>query len=199
VKIIVGLGNPGTQYRMSRHNIGFQVVERVAQINHISIRTKRFSSLYGTGWINSQQVVLSKPMTFMNRSGEAVKKATDFFHLRLEDVVVIHDDLDLPFGRLRFKRRGGDGGHQGVRSIIERMGGNSFLRLKVGIGRPRQDIDSADYVLDVFDKIEQSLLDQILSQAAESLKVMLLEGVEKAMNQYQKKKGGELMRNGTLV
>jgi PTH1 family peptidyl-tRNA hydrolase len=199
VKIIVGLGNPGTHYRMSRHNIGFQVVERVAQIDHISIRTKRFSSLYGTGWINSQQVVLSKPMTFMNRSGEAVKKATDFFHLRLEDVVVIHDDLDLPFGRLRFKRRGGDGGHQGVRSIIERMGGNSFLRLKVGIGRPRQDIDSADYVLDVFDKIEQSLLDQILSQAAESLKVMLLEGVEKAMNQYQKKKGGELMRNGTLV
>jgi PTH1 family peptidyl-tRNA hydrolase len=191
VKIIVGLGNPGTQYRMSRHNIGFQVVERVAQINHISIRTKRFSSLYGTGWINSQQVVLSKPMTFMNRSGEAVKKATDFFHLRVEDVVVIHDDLDLPFGRLRFKRRGGDGGHQGVRSIIERMGENNFLRLKVGIGRPPQDMDAADYVLDVFDRIEQSLLDQILSQAAESLKDMLLEGVEKAMNQYRKKKTEE--------
>jgi PTH1 family peptidyl-tRNA hydrolase len=191
VKIIVGLGNPGTQYRMSRHNIGFQVVERVAQINHISIRTKRFSSLYGTGRINSQQVVLSKPMTFMNRSGEAVKKATDFFHLRVEDIVVIHDDLDLPFGRLRFKRRGGDGGHQGVRSIIERMGGNNFLRLKVGIGRPPQDTDAADYVLDIFDRIEQSLLDQILSQAAESLKDMLLEGVEKAMNQYQKKKTEE--------
>jgi PTH1 family peptidyl-tRNA hydrolase len=191
VKIIVGLGNPGTQYRMSRHNIGFQVVERVAQINRISIRTKRFSSLYGTGWINSQQVVLSKPMTFMNRSGEAVKKATDFFHLRVEDVVVIHDDLDLPFGRLRFKRRGGDGGHQGVRSIIERMGENNFLRLKVGIGRPPQDMDAADYVLDVFDRIEQSLLDQILSQAAESLKDMLLEGVEKAMNQYQKRKTEE--------
>jgi PTH1 family peptidyl-tRNA hydrolase len=191
VKIIVGLGNPGTQYRMSRHNIGFQVVERVAQINRISIRTKRFSSLYGTGWINSQQVVLSKPMTFMNRSGEAVKKATDFFHLRVEDVVVIHDDLDLPFGRLRFKRRGGDGGHQGVRSIIERMGENNFLRLKVGIGRPPQDMDAADYVLDVFDRIEQSLLDQILSQAAESLKDMLLEGVEKAMNQYRKKKTEE--------
>jgi len=172
---------------MSRHNIGFQVVDRLAKISHISIRTKRFKSLYGTGWIDFQQVVLSKPTTFMNRSGEAVKKAADFFHLRMEDLVVVHDDLDLPFGRLRFKRRGGDGGHQGVRSIIERMGGNNFLRLKVGIGRPPSRMDSADYVLDVFDKSEQSLLDQILPQAAESLKVMLLEGLEKAMSQFQKR------------
>ncbi len=187
MKIIVGLGNPGIQYRMSRHNIGFQVVNRVAQINHISIRTKRFTSLYGTGWISYQQIVLCKPMTFMNRSGEAVKKATDFFHVRIEDLVVVHDDLDLPFGRLRFKRRGGDGGHQGVRSIIERMGGNNFLRLKVGIGRPALGMESADYVLDVFDTDEQSHLDQILTQASESLKVMLLEGIEKAMNQFQKR------------
>jgi PTH1 family peptidyl-tRNA hydrolase len=187
VKIIVGLGNPGIQYRMSRHNIGFQVVDHLAVINYLSVRTKRFRSLYGTGWIDSQRVVLAKPMTFMNRSGEAVKKAADFFHLKLEDLVVVHDDLDLPFGRLRFKRRGGDGGHQGIRSIIERMGGNNFLRLKVGIGRPPQRRDSAEYVLEAFDKIEQSHLNQILSQAAESLRVMLLEGVEKAMNQFQKR------------
>ena len=188
MKIIVGMGNPGVQYRMSRHNIGFQVVDHLAVINHLSVRTKRFKSLYGTGWIDSQRVVLAKPITFMNRSGEAVKKATDFFHLKLEDLVVVHDDLDLPFGRLRFKRRGGDGGHQGIRSIIERMGGNNFLRLKVGIGRPPQGMDPAEYVLEVFDKIEQSHLNQTLSQAAECLKVMLLEGVEKAMNQLQKKR-----------
>jgi len=186
VKIIVGLGNPGIQYRMSRHNIGFQVVDRLAKRNRISIRTKRFKFLYGTGWIDFQQVVLAKPMTFMNLSGEAVKKAANFFHLRMEDLIVVHDDLDLPFGRLRFKRRGGDGGHQGIRSIIERMGGNNFLRLKVGIGRPPQGMDSADYVLDVFDRNEQSHLDQILSLAAESVEVMLLEGLEKAMNQFQK-------------
>jgi PTH1 family peptidyl-tRNA hydrolase len=183
VKIIVGLGNPGTQYRMSRHNIGFQVVDRLAKVNHISIHTKRFKSLYGTGRIDFQQVVLCKPMTFMNRCGEAVKKATDFFHLGTEDLVVVHDDLDLPFGRLRFKRKGGDGGHQGVRSVIESMGESNFLRLKVGIGRPPSGMDSADYVLDVFDRSEQSFLGQILSQAADSLKVMLLEGLEKAMNQ----------------
>jgi PTH1 family peptidyl-tRNA hydrolase len=187
VKIIVGLGNPGIPYRMTRHNIGFQVVDRLARINHIPIRTKRFKSLYGTGWIDSQQVILTKPMIFMNRSGEAVKKAADFFHLRMEDLVIVHDDLDLPFGRLRFKQRGGDGGHQGVRSIIERMGGNNFLRLKVGIGRPPQEMDPAEYVLDVFDKIEQPHIDQILSRAAESLKVLLLEGHEKAINQFQKK------------
>ena len=187
MKIIVGLGNPGTEYRMSRHNIGFQVMDRIAQINHISIRTRRFNSLYGTGWIDSQQVILAKPMTFMNRSGEAVQKATHFFRLGMEDLIVVHDDLDLPFGRLRFKRRGGDGGHQGVRSIIEGMGGNNFLRLKVGVGRPSQGQDPADYVLEAFDGIEQPLLNQILPLAAESVKVLLLEGLEKAMNQFQKR------------
>ena len=187
MKIIVGLGNPGVQYRTSRHNIGFQVLDRLALISHLSIRTKRFRSLYGTGLIDSQQVVLAKPTTFMNRSGEAVQKAIGFFHLRVEDLVVVHDDLDLPFGRLRFKRRGSDGGHQGVRSIIELTGGNNFLRLKVGIGRPPRGMDPAKYVLEVFDEVEQSQLDHILSQAAESLRVMLLEGLEKAMNQFQKK------------
>ena len=172
---------------MSRHNIGFQVVDRLARVIHLSIRTRRFRSLYGTGRIDSQQVVLAKPTTFMNRSGEAVQKAIGFFHLRVEDLVVVHDDLDLPFGRLRFKQRGSDGGHQGVRSIIELTGGNNFLRLKVGIGRPPRGMDPAKYVLEVFDEVEQSQLDHILSQAAESLRVMLLEGLEKAMNQFQKK------------
>ncbi len=187
MKIIVGLGNPGIPYRMTRHNVGFQVVDRLAKISHISIRTKRFKSLYGKGWIDSQEAVLVKPMTFMNRSGEAVKKASDFFHLGMDDLVIVHDDLDLPFGRLRFKQRGRDGGHQGVRSIIESMGGNDFLRLKVGIGRPPVEMDPAEYVLEAFDRIEQSQLDGLLSQAAEALKVVLLEGLEKGMNLIQKK------------
>ena len=187
MKIIVGLGNPGVHYQWSRHNIGFQVVDRVAEINHILIGTKRFRTLYGTGWINPQMVVLAKPMTFMNRSGDAVRKTINFFHVGMEDLIVIHDDLDLPFGRLRFKRRGSDGGHQGVRSIIESIGGNAFLRLKVGIGRPPKEIEPAEYVLTSFDETEQSSLNEILSKAAESLMVMLLEGIEAAMNRYQKK------------
>jgi len=187
VKIIVGLGNPGIPYRMTRHNIGFQVVDRLAKLSHIPIRTKRFKSLYGKGWIDSQQAILVKPITFMNRSGEAVKKVTDFFHLGVDDLVVVHDDLDLALGRIRFKQKGGDGGHQGVRSIIEMMGGNNFLRLKVGIGRPPVGMEPAEYVLEAFERIEQSRLDGILSQAAEALKVVFLEGLQKAMNQFQKK------------
>jgi len=173
---------------MTRHNIGFLAVDRLAKVNRTPIRTKRFKSLFGKGWIDSQQAVFAKPMTFMNRSGEAVKRVADFFGSTIDDLVVLHDDLDLPFGRLRFKQRGGDGGHQGVRSIIDRMGGNNFLRLKVGIGRPPVGMDPAEYVLETFDRIEQSQLDGILSQAAEAVRVMLLEGLEKAMNQFQKKR-----------
>ena len=192
MKVIVGLGNPGVHYQMSRHNIGFQVVDRLAHLNHILISTKRFKSLYGKGRIDSQEVVLVKPMTFMNLSGEAVKKAVHFFKAGLEDLIVVHDDMDLLLGRLRFKQKGGDGGHQGVRSIIESMGGNHFLRLKVGIGRPPKGTDPAEYVLHDFDTMEQPRLDEILSQAAEALRVMLLEGLQTAMNRYQKKRKPEV-------
>jgi PTH1 family peptidyl-tRNA hydrolase len=126
-------------------------------------------------------------MTFMNRSGEAVKKVMDFFHRGVDDLVVVHDDLDLAFGRIRFRQKGGDGGHQGVRSIIESMAGNNFLRLKVGIGRPPVRMDPVTYVLGIFDEAEQSYLNEVFSRAAEALKVVFLEGLQKAMNQFQKK------------
>ena len=187
MKIIVGLGNPGTQFKESRHNIGFLVLDQLAKTHHIPFSTKRFHAFYGMGSIQSQKVILFKPMTFMNRSGEAVKKAIHFFQLGLENIIVIHDDLDLPFGRLRFKMRGGDGGHLGIRSTIESLGANTFLRLRVGIGRPPKGMESADYVLSSFDTSEQLLLNPTLNQAAEALKVMLLEGVQFAMNRFQKK------------
>lgn len=187
MKVIVGLGNPGVHYQWSRHNIGFQVVDRLAEINHIFLSKKRFKTLYGIGWIDLQKVLLATPITFMNLSGEAVKKVVHFFHVGVEDLIVIHDDLDLSFGRLRFKRRGGDGGHQGVRSIIESMGGNAFLRLKVGIGRPPKGMDPAEYVLASFDEVEQARLDGVISQAAESLRVLFLDGLEIAMTRFQKK------------
>jgi PTH1 family peptidyl-tRNA hydrolase len=163
-------------------------VDRLAEANHIRISTKRLKSFYGTGKIDSQEVLLAKPTTFMNRSGEAVRRLVDFFNVGMEDLIVVHDDLDLPFGRLRFKRRGGDGGHQGLRSIIEAMGGNTFLRLKVGIGRPPGGMEAADYVLSDFDEIQQSLLSEVLACAAEALAVLLSEGLQKAMNRYQKKR-----------
>lgn len=188
MKVIVGLGNPGICYQGNRHNIGFQVVNQLAKNSCISLSTRRLKALYGTGKIDAQEVVLAKPMTFMNRSGEAVQRILDFFKVSMDDLIVVHDDLDLPFGRLRFKKRGGDGGHQGVRSIIEAIGGNHFLRLKVGIGRPPQGMEVAEYVLCDFDETEQPYLSEIRSRAAEALAVMLREGIDTAMNRYQKKR-----------
>ncbi|MBM4351998.1 MAG: aminoacyl-tRNA hydrolase [Deltaproteobacteria bacterium] len=187
VKLIVGLGNPGARYEGSRHNIGFLVADRLAAAHHILISTKRFKAILGKGWIDAQEVVLIKPMTFMNLSGEAVKKALHFFHSGPEDLIVIHDDLDLSLGRVRFKVRGGDGGHLGVRSIIESIGASNFLRLKVGIGRPPKGMDPAEYVLNGFDLLEQTSLERTLDQAAEAFKVIFVDGLQTAMNRFQKK------------
>jgi peptidyl-tRNA hydrolase, PTH1 family len=186
VKVIVGLGNPGGTYQWTRHNIGFQVLDRLAEESHISLGHKRFKAQYGKGFVHSRDVLLVKPLTFMNLSGLAVKRIIHYYKAGPEDLMVIHDDLDLPFGALRIKRWGGDGGHQGVRSIIDSMGGNNFLRLKVGIGRPPRGMDPADYVLRFFDELERRQLEEVLIRAAECLVVMISEGVETAMNRFQK-------------
>lgn len=185
MKLIVGLGNPGTSYQKTRHNVGFLVVDELARRHRIPLSRRRFRALFGTGQIASHPVVLAKPMTYMNRSGEAVRGLLNFFHIEMSGLVVVHDDLDLPFGRIRFKRRGGDGGHQGVRSIIDGLGGNLFSRLKVGIGRPPQDTEPADHVLMPFDEAEQADLGILFPGAAEALEVMLSEGIDRAMNRLQ--------------
>jgi PTH1 family peptidyl-tRNA hydrolase len=187
VKIIAGLGNPGVPYRWTRHNVGFQALDRLAELKRIVISTKRFKSLYGRGRIDSQEVLLVKPLTFMNLSGEAVKRVIDFFGASLEDLIVVHDDLDLPLGKLRFKQKGGDGGHQGIRSITETLGSNTFLRLKIGIGRPPEGMDPADYVLQALDRSEREEFEHVASWAAESLIVLLLEGLPRAMSRFQRK------------
>ena len=187
MKIIVGLGNPGVHYQWTRHNVGFRVVDQLSEVQRIPICFRRFKAHYGIGRIHSQDVVLVKPLTFMNLSGEAVRKIANTFSVEKEDLIVVHDDLDLALGRLRVKRKGGDGGHQGVRSIIEAMGGNTFLRLKVGIGRPPKGVDPADYVLSSFVEEDELEIRSTLSKAAETVEVILSEGVDAAVNQLQKK------------
>lgn len=189
MKVIAGLGNPGIQYTWSRHNIGFQTVEQFARTHGIAMDRRRWDASYGSGWIDSERVVLLKPMTFMNRSGVAIRKALDFFNVPMQDLIVTHDDMDLPFGTFRFKRKGGDGGHQGVRSVIEQLGGDRFQRLKIGIGRPPDGMEPAAYVLAPFTEQERELLNEVLYMASEALKVMVLEGIEMAMNRYQGRKG----------
>jgi PTH1 family peptidyl-tRNA hydrolase len=167
--------------------VGFQVVDRFALLKEIPISTRRFRAIYGKGSLDDQEIVLLKPLTYMNLSGEAVKKAAQVFRIPLEDLIVVHDDLDLSSGKLRFRRTGSDGGHQGIRSIIEAMGGSGFLRLKIGIGRPPQGMDPADYVLTPLEEIERVQFGAIFSRAAESLTVLLLEGIEAAMSRFQGK------------
>jgi PTH1 family peptidyl-tRNA hydrolase len=187
VKIIAGLGNPGARYQWTRHNVGFQALDRLAELKRIVISTRRLKSVYGRGRIDSQEVLLVKPYTFMNLSGEAVKRIVGFFGASLEDLIILHDDLDLPLGKLRFKQRGGDGGHQGIRSIAQALGSTTFLRLKIGIGRPLEGMDPADYVLQTLSKSERADFDHVASWAAESLVVLLLEGLPAAMSRFQQK------------
>ena len=185
MKLVVGLGNPGRAYRWTRHNMGFWLVERFAKELGMDLSRRGFLSIYGRGKIGNEEVILAKPLTYMNQSGEAVRRLLHFFKVPPENLVVLHDDLDLPFGKIRIRLRGGHGGHQGVKSIVEALGNDGFVRLKVGIGRPPKGTDPADYVLQPIDANEQLELEKmILSRAADSLKVLLLEGIEAAMNRY---------------
>jgi peptidyl-tRNA hydrolase, PTH1 family len=191
VRLIVGLGNPGQEYRWTRHNMGFLVLEHLAKKEEIQLARRRFQAVFGPGRIARRDVILAKPLTYMNLSGEAVGRLLRFFHIPPEDLIVVHDDLDLPFGKLRIRVQGGHGGHQGVKSIIECVGSNEFIRLKIGIGRPgdpRQD--PADYVLAPLTREEREEVKDTVDRGAEVIGVLLSSGPQEAMNRFHKD-GGE--------
>lgn len=180
--LIVGLGNPGPQYSQSRHNIGFMVTDRLASLERIDLGKSKFNSHYGTGNCAGESVALLQPQTFMNLSGRAVFPAAQFFQIPPEKVIVIHDDLDLPFRTLKIKFGGGHGGHNGLRSIISEGLGADFIRVRVGIGRPPAG-DPADYVLGHFTQEEREWLPGLIDEAAEAVEKILSLGLQKAMNQ----------------
>lgn len=193
--LIVGLGNPGTKYGNTRHNIGFMAVDSLAEANSINLsryvfkrelNKKDFESLWGKGSINDKEIVLLKPQTYMNLSGEAVKLLADYFRIEPKDILVIYDDIDLELGSIRIRLSGGSGGHRGMQSIIEHLGTNDFPRIRLGIGRPNEQGqgDVADYVLSSFDTEEKDLLQQTLNRAKEAVEVILKDGIEKAMNRF---------------
>ena len=185
VKLIVGLGNPGRQYSFTRHNMGFLVVDQLAAEHVISVTVKGFNALYGRGRIEDVPVLLAKPQTFMNLSGPAVFKLFDYFKMTdLSDVIVIHDDLDLPFGAVRVKTDGGHGGHKGLLSIIETLGGPEFLRVRIGIGKPVIKTLTEDHVLGRFPEGEIRQLPKVVAMAGDAVGVTLTEGMQTAMNRY---------------
>ncbi len=178
--LIVGLGNPGSRYASTRHNIGFMIVEAFSARFCITLTKKSFQSRYGRGSVSGREVVLVKPLTYMNNSGEAVRGFMRNFGSDIR-LVVLHDDLDSPLGRLRIRVGGGAGGHRGVASVIDHLGYNDFIRVKVGIGRDSR-IPVEKYVLSRFGKDEYKIIEESVFNAAEAVELIITDGVQAAMN-----------------
>ncbi len=181
VKLIVGLGNPGARYQWTRHNAGFMVLDRLSHLAGISVVKKGSSGLSGEGFWQGQRLILLKPQTFMNLSGRAVAEVARFHKIPCEDIIVVHDDLDISFGHVRLKKGGGHGGHNGLRSIIADFGARDFLRLRIGIGRPVRG-DVVDYVLNPFSPMEMKDLAAVVDGAVEILESLFSNGLEKTMS-----------------
>ena len=186
--IIAGLGNPGKQYDRTRHNVGFEVIDLLADRMGISVTEKKFKGLYGKGMLAGEKVVLLKPQTYMNLSGESLREAADFYKVEPENIIVIHDDIDLEPGQLRLRAKGSAGGHNGLKNIIAHLGTQEFLRIKVGVGAKPRGMDLADYVLGRFSSGEQAMMEEAYRDAGDAVELLLSEGMEKAMNRYNMKK-----------
>lgn len=180
--LIAGLGNPGPKYAGNRHNVGFRCVQRLADAHSISFDKKQKHARVGRGIIGAAPVVLALPQLFMNKSGVAVAALAQFYKTPLDHLLVVYDDLDLPFGSIRLRKAGGSGGHKGMQSTIQCLGNlRDFPRLRIGIGRPPGQMDPAAYVLRDFDYDESALLDEVLDQAVAGIEVWLADGIEIAM------------------
>lgn len=184
MRLIAGLGNPGLAYRKTRHNAGFMALDRLAQKHGITTSRTKFRARFGEGNIGQENVILTKPQTYMNLSGASIKGFLDFYRIPVEELIVVHDDMDMNLGRIRIKEGGGDGGHKGIRSIIQSARSGKFCRIKIGIGRPQEGEEAQEYVLRPFSKAEEPLLAETLSRTVEAIEVILLEGVQQAMNRF---------------
>jgi PTH1 family peptidyl-tRNA hydrolase len=182
--IFVGLGNPGREYENTRHNMGFAVIQRMAQRWEIDVTRYRFKALTGDGIAKTKRVALVMPQTYMNNSGSAVISFVNFYKLNLDHLMVINDDLDLPFGSIRLRKSGGSAGQRGMQSIIRSLGSSEFPRLRVGIGRPPGRMDPVDYVLKKFKADDEFTLNQVLDTCVDAIETYLEEGMEKAMTLY---------------
>lgn len=184
MKLIVGLGNPGRRYAKHRHNIGFWVIDQIAKQYDISVKTRAFGAKIGKGVFNNEPVILAKPQKFMNLSGIVVAPLLGYYKCSLKDLIVIHDDIDLGVGRMKLALGSGHGGHNGVRSIIEELGSPDFYRVRIGVGRPPEDVDSADYVLHPFSKGESEDAQKVTAQAAEAVEILIKKGLTEAQQKY---------------
>lgn len=187
MKLVVGLGNPGDQYAGTRHNIGFRVVERLAERAGISLKKSGHQGVFGVGRLAGLEVMLLLPQTYMNLSGASVGSACKSLGIEPGDLIVVHDDIDLDFGVVKIKAGGGHGGHNGIRHIREVLGTGEFVRVKAGVGRPREGGDVSGHVLNRFNAVERKKLDDVLSGVSETVEKIIESGVQEAMNAFNNK------------
>ena len=178
--LILGLGNPGPRYELTRHNAGFWVVDNLADKYNIPLRSHKFFSVYGKGKVGAFEVIIAKPITYMNESGKAAKSLLSAFNISPKRMLVIHDDIDLPLGKIKKKFKGGDGGQRGIRSTIQSIRTGEFGRVRVGIGRPEDKDDIVDYVLSPFDQEDSGLINETIEQAVRTLEAALEELYERS-------------------
>lgn len=186
--IIVGLGNPKKEYENTRHNIGFDVIDRLAEEEHISVLEKKHKAIIGKGIVAGQKCILAKPQTFMNLSGESVRELIDYYKVDEEtELIVISDDISLEVGQLRIRKKGSAGGHNGLKNIIAHLGHDTFCRIKMGVGEKPKGYDLADYVLGHFPKEERAIMDEAAKRACDAIRLMITEDADAAMNAYNRK------------
>lgn len=184
MKCIIGLGNPGKKYVATRHNIGFMVIDELAHRHHFQLSKEKFNGLYTIELISGEKVACIQPQTFMNRSGDCIQPFIDYYKINVENIIVIYDDLDLPVGKIRLRKKGGHGGHNGLRSVIDRLGTNNFKRLRVGIGRPMDSQPIIDYVLNKFSKDQKEAVQSSINLAADACEKWLKEDFNQVMNLF---------------
>ena len=181
--LVVGLGNPGKEYEGTRHNIGFEAIDYLSDKYNIELNREKFKGVFGEGFIQGKKVILLKPTTYMNLSGEAVRAVMDYYKIAIEDILIVYDDLSLELGRIRFRANGSDGGHNGIKSVIQHLGTKDVARLKIGIG-PQPNIPSEVFVLQNFSKEELDNLKGALTKAKEGIGYYFKEGMAAAQNKY---------------
>ncbi len=184
MKIIVGLGNPTREYEGTRHNVGFSVIYNISDTYNIKVDTKKHKALIGKGVIEGEKVILAMPTTYMNLSGESVRELMDYYKCDLEDLIVIYDDISLDVGKLRIRKKGSAGGHNGIKNIIAHLGTQEFARIRVGVGEKPKHMDLADYVLGRFSKDELPVIRQGADNACKAVAAIISEDVDFAMNKF---------------
>ena len=186
VRLIAGLGNPGRRYESTRHNAGFMVLDEIAAAYSISFDKNKFDGLYGRGVMEGIGVVLAKPQAFMNRSGPPIRNLASYFNILCEDMLIVHDDIDLTIGRIKIKEKGGHGGHKGIKSLIDAFGNGEFARLRIGVGRSERS-SVTDHVLGRFSKDENLNLDRVISRSRDAVVSFFVEGRAECMNKFNQK------------